>query len=105
MIKNILYIAIFSTILVGALIAFGIYHNQVTTTIEPDTQILITPIPPNFDQKVIDSLQTRQIIQADLGQARSISTPSGNTNNVQNINASTSATTQSSTNSAPLIQL
>lgn len=64
--KNILYIAIFTTAVVISWLIFGLYHNSTASTIAPDTRIIITPIPPKFDSDVISKIKTRQVVNADL---------------------------------------
>lgn len=43
-------------------IGFNIYHNSVTSTIEPLLNAKLSPIAPTFDTKTIDSLKKRQSV-------------------------------------------
>lgn len=66
MVKNVLYLAIFTFIVILSWIAFGVYHNHTASTITNDAQILITPIEPQFDNETIENIRQRNIIQANL---------------------------------------
>ena len=66
--KNLLYIAVLTTAIVVSWIVFGIYHNSITSTIQPDTNVIITPIPGNFDLETIEKIRARQIVRADLSE-------------------------------------
>jgi hypothetical protein len=70
MVKNILYLSIFTFIVILSWIAFGVYHNHTTTTISNDAQILITPIEPNFDNATIDRIRQRTVVEANLNTLR-----------------------------------
>ena len=70
MIRNLLYFAIFTTIIVASWLIFGIYHFTITSTINEDTGIIISPIPGKFDQATIDKLKTRKQIIVDLSETR-----------------------------------
>lgn len=77
MLKNLLYFAVLTTVIVLSWIVFGIYHNITTSTISDDTSIRIIPIPANFDTATIDNLKSKEVIQADLFAGSSISTQAG----------------------------
>ena len=70
MIKNLLYFAIFTTAVILSWIAFGVYHSFTTSTISTDAQILITPIPPNFDSATIGRVRQRKVVPVDLRKSR-----------------------------------
>lgn len=91
MLKNLLYFAILTTVIVISWITFGIYHNNITSTISPDTSIRISPIPANFDIETITNLKSKEVIQADLfaGPASSIS----GTTNIPKITSTPTSTT------------
>jgi len=78
MIRNLLYFAIFTTIIVASWLIFGIYHFSVTSTINEDTSIVITPIVGKFDQATINKIKSRSQVLVDLSETRNasgISTP------------------------------
>lgn len=58
-IKDILFLAISSFIVVAAWIGFNLYHTYVTSTITPELQTSITPITPEFDMVTINKLKFR----------------------------------------------
>ena len=66
MLKNLLYIAILTTIVVASWIGFGIYHNSISSTISKDTEIKIIPISPSFETKTINALKVKKVIKVDL---------------------------------------
>jgi len=70
MLRNLIYFAIFTSIIVLSVLVFGIYHNGVTSTISKDTNVIISPIPPSFDEKTIKEITGRTIVPADLSQTR-----------------------------------
>ena len=82
MLKNLMYLSIFTTIVIIAWIVFSVYHNLATSTISEDTNVLTTPIQATFDKEVIQGLKLRKKVDADLSQTIvnsevSSSTPSG----------------------------
>ncbi len=77
MLKNLTYLSTFTFIIILSWVAFGIYNTYTQTTINKDTQILITPIPAKFDLDVVNSITSRIVIEADLGSARKSATSSG----------------------------
>jgi hypothetical protein len=77
--RGILYIAILTTVIVISWIAFGVYHNNTTTTITQDKQIIITPIPPQFDEETVGKIRLRRIIEADLSSNKKIASGSSAT--------------------------
>ena len=66
MIKNLVYLAVFTFVIILSWIAFGIYHSYTTSTISSDTGILISPIPAHFDIDVVKNLKARKVVPADL---------------------------------------
>jgi hypothetical protein len=70
MIKGLVYLAILTTVVMISWIAFGIYHNYTTSTINADTGIAIKPIPPQFNKKIIETIKSKKQIDADLNQTR-----------------------------------
>jgi len=72
MIKGLLYIAILTTAVVASWIGFSAYHNYTTSTISSDAQIRITPISPDFDMEIINSLKSRTILNPDLKKEKQI---------------------------------
>lgn len=60
--KDILFLSISFFIVVVAWIGFNLYHNYVTSTINPDLQMQINPITPTFDRQTIEKLKTRALI-------------------------------------------
>lgn len=69
--KNLLYLAILTTIVVLSWVGFGIYNASVTSTITSDTSIAITPIPRDFNKSTIVSIKNKKVIPVDLSQKRS----------------------------------
>lgn len=70
MLKNLLYITAFTFAIIISWIAFGIYHSFTTSTISSDANILITPIPPRFDDKTLERVSSRKSVSVDLGKTR-----------------------------------
>ncbi|HVT01453.1 MAG TPA: hypothetical protein VHE53_04445 [Patescibacteria group bacterium] len=70
MIKGLLYITLLTTAAVISWIAFSVYHSTVTSTIAPDTAIIITPIPPSFDRETIEKLKNKKVVPVDLSAGR-----------------------------------
>ena len=70
MIKNLLYFSILTSTVIISWIAFGIFHHWTYTTISADTSILITPIQPRFDEKIIKRITERKSVPADLEQVK-----------------------------------
>lgn len=66
MIKNLLYLSIFTTVVVVSWIAFAIYHNFASSTIPETTAATITPITPTFDLTTLQDLETRSKVAVDL---------------------------------------
>lgn len=60
--KDILYISISSFVLVALWIASNLYHAYATSTITPELQQQIEPIPGSFDNETIQKLKTRENI-------------------------------------------
>ena len=70
--KNLLYLAILTTAVVASWIAFNIYNNYATSTINNVTASEIAPIPPKFDEETILQLKSRTTVPADLNQTRAV---------------------------------
>lgn len=66
--KNIVYFAILTTLVVASWVIFGIYHNYTNSTIGLDTASLIKPISPGFDHGVIDKIHRREKIEVNLSE-------------------------------------
>lgn len=76
MIKSLLYLAILTTVTVLSWIVLSIYHNYTTSTIDQTTNIIITPIEPEFDQETIQKIKLKKVINANLSNVRAIISPS-----------------------------
>jgi hypothetical protein len=68
--KGLLYLSIFTAAVVISWIIFGIYHNNTTSTISRDKELIITPIPPNFDEETVNKIKLRKIVEADLSSGK-----------------------------------
>ena len=68
MIKNLLFLSIFTFVVVLSWISFSVYHTYTTSQISPDAAIRITPIPDKFDQDMINVLKSKKRVDADLTQ-------------------------------------
>ncbi|HWY79981.1 MAG TPA: hypothetical protein VNW29_06525 [Candidatus Sulfotelmatobacter sp.] len=60
--KDILFILISSFVVVFAWIVFNIIHILSNSTVSPDVQAQLMPIPPNFDSRVMQQLKSRENI-------------------------------------------
>lgn len=76
MLKNLVYLGTFTLIIIFSWVAFGIYNSVITSTITPDAQILISPIPASFDLDVIKNITDREVILADLSSNKVVSSQS-----------------------------
>lgn len=74
-IKDILFLAISSFIVVVAWIGFNLYHTYVTSTITPELQTSITPITADFDTATINKLKTRNQVAPVNALSNTIITP------------------------------
>lgn len=54
--KSLFIISIITLITIICWVIFDVIHARAKTEIPPETQKLIEPIDPNFDQQTIDSL-------------------------------------------------
>lgn len=54
--KQLLYIVIFTFIVAMAWVASNIVHSQSDVQIPPETQQLMEPVDPTFDQEVLNEL-------------------------------------------------
>lgn len=68
MLKNLVYLAVFTTFVVAVWIGLTIYHNFSKTTISEVAQIQIVPINPTFNPNAINELKQRRQVAADLSQ-------------------------------------
>lgn len=75
MIKNLLIIAILTTLVIVSWIIFTVIHSSVSTTIPKDVSSIIAPIPASFDKQTIDLLKTKKVIPADIGESKAIISP------------------------------
>lgn len=66
MLKNLVYLAIFTTFLVAVVIGLNIYHNVTKSTVSSDAAIQIIPITPRFNEDTIKMLQSRTSVQVNL---------------------------------------
>jgi len=73
--KDILFIFISSFIVVVAWIGFNLYHIYVTSTINGDLQLQLTPISPVFDPQTIQQLKTRENINPEFQIQKVAATP------------------------------
>lgn len=74
MLKNFVYLTIFTTFIVIVWIGVTIYHNISTTTISEVAQIQIAPINPTFNKATIANLKKRKQIEADLSRSITVVT-------------------------------
>lgn len=58
--KDLLFLSVWTFIVVAAWIGFSLYHAWVTSTITPELQIAIQPIAGSFDTTTINQLRTRK---------------------------------------------
>lgn len=66
MLKNLVYLAAFTTFVVLVWISLSIYHSIKSSTITADVGLQIVPLPPTFDKSVIDGLSKRLQVPVDL---------------------------------------
>lgn len=84
MLKNLVYIAIFTLFVSSLWVGLSIYHNFSSTTISKDLDIQIVPIADSFDVSAINILKKKQLIEVNLAQtvsspsAKTTPTPTGN---------------------------
>lgn len=67
-VKNILYIAILTTVVVATWIFSNVWHSLVTPTIAEDTSQYSTPITPMFDTQTLEQLGSRILVPVDFSQ-------------------------------------
>lgn len=80
MLKNLLFLAGFSTFVVIMVVGLDIYHKSNTSSLQPSTQKRIVPITPTFDKETIENLKQREPITVDLNdKSKVISEDSKNT--------------------------
>lgn len=72
MLKNILYLAIFSTFTVVCWIFFSVYHGGTDPQISSGIEARIIPIPPSFDQETTQRIRQRKTIFVNLNQSSSL---------------------------------
>ncbi len=90
MLKNLLYITLLTFAIIVSWIAFGIYHSFTTSTISSDASILITPIPPRFDDQALERVKSRKSVSIDLGKSRSVASTTPTLAPISNIQESAS---------------
>ncbi len=61
--KDVIFILWLTFITVAAWVGFNIYHIAVTSTIDQELQLQITPIDSNFDTDTINTLKARERIE------------------------------------------
>lgn len=75
MLKNLVYIAVFTLFVTGIWVGLSIYHNFSSSTISKDLDIQIVSIDDTFDTSAIDILKKKQLLDVSLSQT--VSTASG----------------------------
>src|SRR4051812_17228223 len=76
MIKNLVYLAAFTFVIILSWIGFGIYHAYTSSTITHDTSILISPIPAHFNLEIVRDIANRKVIPADLASSSPVASTS-----------------------------
>lgn len=99
MLKNLAYLAAFTTFVVLVWIMLSIYSSITSSTLSKAETIQVVPLSPTFNTKVIDSLQTRINVPVNLSEK--IATASSQA--VQTSNTTTIASETTSTASPRLI--
>lgn len=66
--KNILYIAIFTTVVVITWVASTVWYALTNPTVPADTSKYTTPIEANFDMETLQQLEGRISLPVDLSQ-------------------------------------
>jgi hypothetical protein len=66
MLKNILYLSIFTTVVVAAAVFLSIYHNFTSNSVSADTTIQVEQIPDSFDATTVDAIKDRKVVPVDL---------------------------------------
>ncbi len=74
MLKNLVYIAVFTLFVSSLWVGLSIYHNFSSTTISKDLDIQIVPIADSFDMSAVNILKKKQLIEVNL--AQTVSSPS-----------------------------
>ncbi len=100
MLKNLYYIAILTFVVVVSWIGFEVYNSNVTSTITADKSVIITPIPPEFNQAMIIAIKSKKIVPANLSENASRSAVSTITSPTPTPTVAASPTSSSS----PIIQ-
>lgn len=72
MLKNLLFLAGFSTFVVIVLIGLDIFHAYTVSKIPKQTQTHVIPIDPSFDKKTIENLKKRAPISSNLTEKSSV---------------------------------
>jgi hypothetical protein len=67
-VKNIFYLAVFTTVVVVTWIASSVYYRIVTPTTPQDTNQYTTPITPNFDLDTLSQLGQRIQVPVNLSE-------------------------------------
>lgn len=66
MLKNLAYLAAFTTFVVLVWIGLSIYNSVTSSTLTQAEAVQVVPLTPTFNTKVIDSLKTRIQIPVNL---------------------------------------
>ncbi len=74
MLKNLVYLAVFTFFVSSLWVGLSIYHNFSSSTISKDLDIQIVPIADSFDTSAINILKKKQLIEVNL--AQTVSSPS-----------------------------
>lgn len=68
MLKNLVYLALFTLFVALLWVGLSIYHNISTSTISTDENIQINPITATFNIKAIDILKKKQSVPVNLSE-------------------------------------
>ena len=68
MLKNLVYLAIFTSFVVLVWIVLTIYHNATSSTISKTVNTQIAPLSPSFDTSVIENLKKRGEVDSNLSE-------------------------------------
>lgn len=72
MIKNLLFLAGFSTFVVIVIVGLDIYHKSKISSLQPSTQRRVIPITPTFDKEALENLKQREPIAVDLSEGSTV---------------------------------
>ncbi len=65
MLKNLVYLAIFTSFVVLVWMILSIYHNVTSSTISTTISTQIAPLAPSFDVSAIDNLKKRAEVSSN----------------------------------------